>query len=196
MMQAPTGAQPANPAGGRQVPRPTEPDAGPASLGAPALDDEDLIPKSRKDTSYRDDALAPLDQSAAEEGAVLAGYGEEAFAAPRPVRTIGDSADADEMPRQVRKTVRKPYLRDSSGQYAWLRGIVSRDPHGAGWRLKYSDDPLDRDDQYGGEIVLIGHKRLDLLVDGDVVLVYGEVADADGSPVYRVQSVDKLKPKP
>ncbi|MGQ0634833.1 MAG: hypothetical protein ACT4QC_09500 [Planctomycetaceae bacterium] len=191
LSEAPLNSQPA--AGGRKL-VPSDPAASgvPAHLGEPEGDDR----IRRNESSYLDDPAKRIDE-AADEGATLAAFDDEAFASPQPVRSAVAEGD-DDFPRQARKPAPNPYLRDPTGKYSWLRGKVVRDARMNGWRLRYSDDPSD-DDRHGGSLLLVGNEKIDLLKEDDVIVVYGEIdsttTDRSGRPAYHVRELLKLKPR-
>ena len=90
-----------------------------------------------------------------------------------------------------------PYKKDPDG-YAWLRGVVARDPKTQLWRITYSRNGVDGD-PYGGSLTLVDDESLDTLIDDDVVIVEGtideSVRDRFGKPSYRVLRMERLVPK-
>src|SRR5262249_45820945 len=64
---------------------------------------------------------------------------EESFASPPPYRPASATSDALGPRRSAAKPRPSPYLKDPKG-YAWLRGVVARDPKTRTWRITYSRD--------------------------------------------------------
>ncbi len=130
-----------------------------------------------------DDAISSLD--------------EDKFVSPAVYRGASPNSDEGEPRRLVAKPRPSPYKKDPNG-YRWLRGTVSRDPKSKVWRLRYSDDANDGD-PYGGSLALVDDEALDTLIDNDVIVVEGtidqSVPDRYGKPSYRVERMDRLKPK-
>lgn len=179
------------PAGEKAVPNPSGPGTESAPLGA---DEDDAT--LRRGTSLRENAPARLDGLSDDDGA-LSAFGDPDFVPPREIHSASATAERDESPARSATPRPNPYKFDAEG-YTWLRGTVAPDPQGAGWRIKYSDNPLD-DDQYGGSLSIVGNENIDSLLEDDVVLVKGRVdpatRDQNGKPVYRVETLKRLKPK-
>jgi hypothetical protein len=177
--------------GQRAVPNPSGPGSESAPLGA---DEENAT--IRRGTSSLEKAPARLD-GLNDDDAAMSAFGNPDFVAPREVRSVSAIDDGDEMPKIPGKPRPNPYKFDPEG-YTWLRGIVTPDPQGVGWRIKYSDNPLD-DDQYGGSLKIVGDEKIESLLEEDVVLVKGRVdtsaRDRNGKPVYRVENLQRLKPR-
>jgi hypothetical protein len=176
--------------GGVPDPRFSSPGNPPTTLGAP--DDDEINRGSSKNEppGKRIDAGDDGDES-------LSSLDEEQFASPTPYRPASATSDDVGTRRSAAKPRPSPYLKDPKG-YAWLRGVVARDPKTKTWRITYSRDPLD-DDPYGGTLTLVESNLLDTLMDDDVVLVKGDVdpsaRDRYGKPSYRATSVWPLTPK-
>jgi hypothetical protein len=200
--QTPPGGAPANsvpglksetaPANGQKsVPSPSGPETESAPLGADG-DDATI----RRGTSRLEDAPARLD-GLNDDDATLSAFGNPDFVPPREIHAASATDEGLEIPSGSGRPRPNPYKFDSEG-YSWLRGTVAPDPQGSGWRIKYSDNPLD-DDQYGGSLSIVGNKNIDGLLEDDVVLVKGRVdpgtRDQNGKPVYRVETLKRLKPK-
>jgi hypothetical protein len=181
-------AQPAK--GSVPDPRYSSPGSPPTTLGAP--DDDEINRGSSKNESpgKRIDAGDDGDES-------LSSLDEEKFASPTPYRPASATSDDLGAPRSAARPRPSPYLKDPRG-YAWLRGVVARDPKTRTWRITYSRDPLD-DDPYGGTLTLVESNLLDTLMDDDVVLLKGDVdpsaRDRYGKPSYRATTVLPLQPK-
>lgn len=170
------------------VPRYPNPDSTPPDLGAPG--EADSIKRS---SSFKQDEPNLLEE-AAEGGAALASF-EEPFRAPRQVRAAAAGGEPEDLPRATRKATTSPFKRPRSGGYEWLRGIAQYERKTGTWRLQYSEDGRDA---YGGILPLVGLENVksgDCLMEGDVVLVEGQIAHAEGRPAYRVQKLLLLKPE-
>jgi hypothetical protein len=164
----------------------------PRNLGTPSNDDEETI---RRSTSSREQPASRLDGFGDDSDEPLAAFGNDEFSAPQPIKR---TAAIDEgQPRNVRRPTRGLFQCDRD-DYTYLRGIVSRDPQGKGWLLKYSDDPTDGD-MYHGILKIVDHERIDLLREGDTIRVEGTIdatsKDRSSKPVYRVQLLDWVKPR-
>lgn len=183
------------PKGQGSVPNPREPGSGPpTSLGTPDNEEEETI---RRSTSRREKPPARIDGLTDESEEQLEAFGTESFTPPRVIESASAIDEGDEMPRVTKRLRPIPYKYDAKG-YTWLRGTVSRDPSGEGWRLRYSQNPLD-DDKFGGSFLLVVDEKIDELLEDDVVLVKGRidrsVLDENGKPSYRVNSLEFLEPK-
>jgi hypothetical protein len=183
--------------GSSQKPVPKYPDAGspPSSLGSPLTDDDaDEIkrPSGGRDTTGT--SGASVDTITDESAETLAAFGEEEFARPEPLQTTAGTAQEDGLGRPPASRP-SPYKYDREA-YKWLRGTVARDAQSNSWRITYSRNPLD-DDPYGGSLTLVDDQSLDNLVDGDVVLIEGNVdtrtRDRYGKPSYQPSRVMRLK---
>jgi len=68
--------------------------------------------------------------------------------------------------------------------------------HGGRWVVRFAG--LDKEDRYGGSVVLDPDADLSQLAEGDVVRVRGEILNGGraerplGAPLYRVQSIERL----
>jgi hypothetical protein len=184
----------------RGVPR-YNPKGAPNNLGAPPIDDqEDSI--NRKGQSSRGSSGPSAGSSAAEtsdelDEAVSSIEGEE-FVSPVEYRGAATSAEQPEPRRLVSRPAPSPYKKDPDG-YSWLRGVVSRDPKSGDWRLTYNRDNPEND-PYEGTLTLVDDEALDVLMDGDVVLVTGSLdrshSDRFNKPTYRVATMKgPLTPK-
>src|SRR5262245_9729658 len=176
-------------------PRFSSPGNTPTTLGAPATDEEE-IDSIRRGFSKNESPGKRID--AGDEGdESLSSLDEEKFASPTLYRPALATSDDFGIRRSTAKPRPSPYLKDPKG-YAWLRGVVARDPKTKTWRITYSRDPLN-DDPYGGTLTLVESSLLDTLMDDDVVLVKGDVdpsaRDRYGKPSYRATSVWPLTPK-
>ncbi|MFN0051571.1 MAG: hypothetical protein ACKV0T_05230 [Planctomycetales bacterium] len=193
---AASGALPANPpaANGKIDPVPNYKD-GPADLGTPADDDTISKPRSTSGRQKSSSRVADLIDDADDH---IGAFGEEEFAPPVELQPASATDEADDFPRQTRKSTPSPYRYDKEA-YTWLRGKVARDAQSRKWRLKYIDDTQDELDEFGGELILSGHSRVESLKEGDVIAVKGQLdpsaQDHTGRPIYRVQVLDWLKPK-
>jgi hypothetical protein len=186
-------AQPAK--GNVPDPRYSSPGNPPTTLGAPASDDEE-IDSIRRGTSNNEAPGKRID--AGDDGdESLSSLDDERFSSPTPYRPASATSDDLGARRSAAKPRPSPYLKDPKG-FAWLRGVVARDPKTRTWRITYSRDPLD-DDPYGGTLTLVDSDLLVTLMDDDVVLVKGEVdpsgRDRYGKPSYRATTVLPLQPK-
>lgn len=173
---------------------PRYPDAGagstPSHLGTPLdNEDSDVI---RRPTTSKQQGGARLDGLSEDAPDTLNAFGEEGFASPMPMRTA--SGETDSEIRTAARPKRTPYKFDRNG-YTWLRGVVTRDEQNNAWRLTYSSDPRD-DRRLGGSVTLQDDNELDVLNDGDIVLVEGEISqktDRFGKPMYRVNNMKRLR---
>jgi hypothetical protein len=185
-----------SPKGQKSVP--TYPDAGsaPASLGAPAAEDDDDNSIRRGRTSI-DRGAKRAEDSADEPEASLSSIDDDHYLSPTPYRAASATSDDPGVRRPGSKPRSSPYKKDPAG-YKWLRGVVARDPKSKSWRITYSRDPLDND-PYGGSLTLVDDEVLDTLMDDDVVVVEGKVdasvPDKYGKPCYRVTRATPLAPK-
>ncbi len=89
-----------------------------------------------------------------------------------------------------------PYAYDKN--YTWLRGVVEYDKQDNLWHLLYDITP-DATDQFGGEVTLIDDSRLNVLRNGEIILIDGHVDDTMrdqlGKPGYRIERFSRLVPK-
>jgi hypothetical protein len=177
---------------------PTYPDAGaaPASLGAPASEDDDAD-SIRKGRSSNDGGAKRTDDSGDEPEASLSSLDDEHYLSPTPYRAASATSDDPAVRRPLSKPRSSPYKKDPAG-YKWLRGVVVRDPKSKSWRITYSRNPLDND-PYGGSLTLVDDESLDTLMDDDVVVVEGRIdpsaPDKNGKPSYRVTRATPVVPK-
>ena len=184
----------------RTVPRYQAPKGAPNDLGAPAGDDE-LDSIKQKGTSSRTGSGistgSPTVDPSDELDDALSSVDSEKFVSPVEYRGDSKAAEQREPRRVAAKSGPSPYKKDPNG-YAWLRGVVTRDTKSGAWRLTYSRDNLD-DDPYEGNLMLADDEGLDVLKDGDVILVEGAVdrslPDRFNRPSYRVDRMTSLKPK-
>jgi hypothetical protein len=90
-----------------------------------------------------------------------------------------------------------PYDHDRKG-FRWLRGVINFDEANQKWYVMYSANPA-ADDEFGGEIALADTASLDVLNNGEVVYVEGQIdpntRDDSGKPCYRVDFLAQLVPK-
>lgn len=181
---------------GNSVPNYRDPGTPPASLGAPAAEDDDLD-TIRSKGNTQNDTPRRLHGEDEEYEQSLSSIEDEQFMKPAPYREVAATTDDIEQPTAAPKFRHSPYKKDSKG-YSWLRGIVSRGPENDVWRITYSRDPLD-DDRYNGSLTLVDDTLLDTLEDGDVVFVRGKIdqtlPDRYGKPSYRVTEVTPLQEK-
>ncbi|HEY3968421.1 MAG TPA: hypothetical protein VGM05_27990 [Planctomycetaceae bacterium] len=187
--------------GTRAVPKYKMPLGAPNDLGAPASDD-DLDSIKQKGTRNRSDSGSstgsPAGDTSDELDDSLSSVDGEKFVNPVEYRGASTGSDQSEPRRLAAKSAPSPYKKDPNG-YSWLRGVVMRDPKSGSWRLTYGRDNLD-DDPYEGNLTLADDEALDVLNDGDVVFVAGQIdrssLDRFGKPTYRVdQMKGPLKPK-
>jgi hypothetical protein len=82
---------------------------------------------------------------------------------------------------------------DYARDYSWIQGEL-RYVHvnGGAWVVRYA--PLDKNDKYGGSVVLSRDSRMQRYRDGDFVRIEGEIlSDTStvflGGPLYRIQDV-------
>lgn len=180
--------------GNNPVPPPRDPGGVPGGLGTPSDESEETI---RRGTSRLDRQPGQLDTLTDESEETRETLGDEEFARPKVLQPAAAIGDGDEMPRVARKPRPNPYSRDPD--YKWLRGTVVRESNGNGWRLKYSNNPLDEEDRYGGSLLIVGHEEIEYLLDNEVIAVEGEIdpvaRDSRGKPAYRVRGLKLLKPK-
>ena len=80
-----------------------------------------------------------------------------------------------------------------ANDYSWLVGRLQRvHMQGGRWKIRYA--PLDKEDRWGGSVVLAPDIRLDRYEDGDDIYVEGEILSSRASlyiagPLYRIQTV-------
>src|SRR5262249_51728746 len=107
------------------------------------------------------------------------------------------SQKAPERPGQV---IRKK-LQDQVGNaedYSWITGELAQVHTGDGelWVLRYA--PLDREDRYGGSVVLAPAVDMRNYREGDLVNVQGEILKEKNAPgrmggaLYRVNSISMI----
>lgn len=81
--------------------------------------------------------------------------------------------------------------------YSWLTGqLFYVHADGGLWLLRYAS--LDKEDRYGGSIVLARDLRMDEYQEGDLVTVHGEILSQKssmflGGPLYRAQSIQLVE---
>jgi hypothetical protein len=187
--------------GQNNVPQPREP----GSLGAPDNEDDQTIRRGTGAREIPPSRLNGLDES--EE--IKDSLGSEGFLSPKQLNRSNDIEetaaidDADELPLVTQRPapsrpIPNPYYFDKQG-YALMQGKVMRDPQGGGWRLRYTENPTQ--DTYGGSLLLVGNEdEIDTLMDDDTIRVRGRIdpsaKDSRGKPVYRVDQLEFVKPKP
>jgi hypothetical protein len=184
-----------SPKNSKTVPDYRSPSNAPNDLGAPANDDElDSIKRGR---SSRDNSTGPTSDVSDEPDESLTSLDDDKFVSPTPYRTASATSDDMEPRRLSARSRPSPYKKDPNG-YAWLRGVVVRDPKTRTWRITYSRNGVDGD-PYGGSLTLVDDESLDTLIDDDVVIVEGtvdeSVPDRFGKPSYRVLRMERLVPK-
>jgi hypothetical protein len=107
---------------------------------------------------------------------------------------LGQAAPAQVKAEQttIEQTSTQTFARDA--KFAWLRGVVSKEPQDGTWSIIYDDQPAD-DDKWAGHLSLAPSPELDNLKDGDVVELHGQidavVQDRQGKPVYVVTKCEK-----
>lgn len=141
---------------------------------------------------------AQLDSSIDDSEENVATLGDDQFAPPIPVRTASASNPiAAEPAAPGTKPAPSPYLYDRK-TYKWLRGVVDYDDQHKSWRITFNPDPAGSE-PYGGNLTLVNDEQLDTLLASDVVLVEGRIEvdrlDHFGKPMYRVETVQRLRPK-
>ena len=105
--------------------------------------------------------------------------------------------------RNVPETVRTPSrgpAYDHAADYSWLIGKLRR-VHvttGGTWKIRYR--PLDKQDRWGGSVILAEDARIDKFTDGDSVYVEGEIIVNRPSvylagPLYRISTIRRLTEK-
>ena len=108
-----------------------------------------------------------------------------------PVNTAGSDLISSNGPEFATEAMPNPYAHDTKN-FEWLRGKVSYDKAGKTWHIIYSLNP-DPQDQFGGDLTLVGVPQNLELEDGDVALVEGfvdnESKDARGKPLYRINKM-------
>lgn len=190
--------QPDAPAAGssKTVPKYRTPDGAPNDLGAPGSDDE-LNSIKKRGTSSRGKPGTAADDPTDDAGDAFSSIDDERFVSPVEYRSSAAANDARGSGRVEARSVPSPYKKDPNG-YSWLRGVVARDPKSGAWQLTYSRDDGD-DDPYGGTLTLLDDEALDILKDGDVILVEGGIdrssPDRHNRPSYRVDRLTPLKPR-
>ena len=179
--------------GQNAVPRYNDPGKVPSSLGAQGSDEEALDSINRQGS--QNESPRRMDDADEEPEQALSSVEDDQFLKPTPFRSASASSDDVDAPRPPAKFRKSPYKKDPDG-YAWLRGVVVRDPESDAWRITYSRDPLDSD-PYNGSITLVDDTLLDTLLDDDVVFIRGRidrsVKDRYGKPSYRVTYVKPLQ---
>lgn len=195
MNLAPNQPRGQSPKNSKSVPEYRSPGGAPADLGAPASDDElDPIKRGR---SSRGNLGGSGSDIADEPDDSLSSLDDERFVSPTQFRTAAASSEDLEPRRLSAKPRPSPYKKDPDG-YAWLRGVVARDPKTKSWRMTYSRNGVDGD-PYGGSLTLVDDESLDTLIDDDVVFVAGavdeSVPDRFGKPSYRVLRMERLVPR-
>jgi hypothetical protein len=180
-------------AGDKRVPTYSDPGA---AAGGSAADDDPLKRPEHAHQSEDDGPRgAAADALRDESDDALSELGPESFRSPTPVQQVAGSVSDRGASRQPSSSTLSPYKYDPVN-YSYLRGVVSRDDDGEGWRITYSREALD-DDSYGGSMKLLHDDALDKLVEGDVVLVEGEVVRSPGAlagnAAYRISRVLRLR---
>src|SRR5262249_33423209 len=107
------------------------------------------------------------------------------------VRTIKEPAPAN-VPLPSQETVQKTAIADDA---SWIIGQLTYVHSDGGlWLVRYA--PLDREDRFGGAVVLAAGSDMSKFREGDMVFVKGEVLNQGrsfrhlGAPLYRVTSID------
>jgi len=125
------------------------------------------------------------------------GIDDDVFSSPVQLKSVSSSQTVDGRADESSVKRPNPYAYDRNN-HRWLRGVVDYDEQDKSWHLIYDLTP-DSQDEYGGDITLIGDIRLDFIQNDDVVLVEGRidssVRDSFGKPCYRIKKIDRLVPK-
>lgn len=144
----------------------------------------------------------PVELNPIETGpAVEIGDTSDPFQAPIPYRPASSSRTVTESETvsasSTTRAAPNPYDYDRK-QFAWLRGVVDYDADDHSWNIIYSVNP-DADDPHGGSITLSDSGLLDVLQNGNVVLLEGkpdpQQTDRSGKAKYQVSKVTLLQPK-
>ena len=192
---APSQSRGQSPKKPNSVPEYRSPSDAPGDLGAPASEDE-IDPIKRGRSSLGNPSGSAGDVSDEPDDS-LSSLDDEKFVSPALFRTAAASSQDMEPRRLSAKSRPSPYKKDPDG-YAWLRGVVARDPKTKSWRVTYSRNGVDGD-PYGGSLTLVDDESLDTLIDDDVVIVEGavdeSVPDRFGKPSYRVLRMERLVPR-
>jgi hypothetical protein len=167
----------------------------PNDLGTPATEDE--IDSIKEPRSSRGNKAGASRGGSEDPDESLSSLDDEKFVSPTQYRTTAAGVEDMEPRRLSAKPRPTPYKKDPDG-YAWLRGVVARDPKTKAWRITYSRNGIDGD-PYGGSLTLVDDEALDTLIDEDVIFVEGavdeSVPDRFGKPSYRVLRMERLVPK-
>lgn len=106
----------------------------------------------------------------------------------RPVRDGLITVSAKASPGGPIPKGTNPYDYDRT-RFTWLQGKVDFEPRDKSWHIIYSQRP-DPQDHYGGDIGLVGSRKLSTLHNGDIVYVEGRVdpqqLDSHGKPQYKI----------
>ena len=109
-------------------------------------------------------------------------------------------------PRPTSTEIAKQYLPrvGNADDYSWVTGqlfyIHVHSDQGL-WFVRYA--PVDKEDRYGGSVVLAPATSMSNLREGDLVTIHGEILDQGrasrylGGPLYRTLSVelsDRMRP--
>ena len=176
----------------RSVPTPKDV---PSDLGAAATGDD--LDEIKRPKSGGGNPGKATDDISDESDEPLSALDDEKFVSPALYRAAAANSGDGEPRRLTARSRPSPYKKDPDG-YRWLRGTVARDAKTKVWRITYSDNPNDGD-PYGGNLALVDDECLDTLIDKDVIYVAGtiddSVPDRFGKPSYRIQRMDRLKPK-
>lgn len=120
---------------------------------------------------------------------------EPTAAAPMPTLSNEQPiAQTSYIPETVGETRLDPYAYEE-GTYAWLRGVVRKDPEDGKWTITYDVTP-EQFDEFAGHITLADDERLNNVSDNDVILVEGRVSSAQqdrfGKPLYEITELIRL----
>jgi hypothetical protein len=100
-------------------------------------------------------------------------------------------------PVPLTQEIKKEYLSrlGNAADYSWVTGQLFYVHAGGGlWVVRYA--PVDREDHYGGSVVLAAATNMDRCHEGDLVTVHGEILNEGratkylGGPLYRGTSVE------
>lgn len=112
-------------------------------------------------------------------------------APPPPKETGGQTEPVKHSP------IRSPY--GHARDFSWVMGNL-RHVHvnGGSWKIRYC--PLDKQDYWGGSVVLAEDARIDKFKDGDFVYAEGEIIVTRptvylAGPLYRITKIRKLTGK-
>ncbi len=175
----------------RPVPNYTEPAGGSSPYYTPGGTSGQTGATSRDRLGSAPGGVEPNPAAGGNTGSSPAGGFDPGNSGDLFEKPIDTNANPISLSREVTSVATPRYGYDPAG-HAWLQGVVSFDPQDRCWSIVYSLNP-DPADPYAGYLTLAHDPRFEVLRDGDVVRVEGQVdpvaRDQTGRAVYLVSQL-------